>query len=314
MVSFRPSPISKRVVGWENRADLNAGSGSDTYLISAHSVSGMRFVSVHVQGGLGNRLFQLLFGLAQARRCDAELRIMSVSRNPHSNIDYFDGILAYFRPFVKPAARIDKVIRERPEDVWKPVRYASPFIAGEEGVLYVGYFQSHHHFEALFDRHELNKMLGFAAERSRIQRLHPDASVRGLFVHIRRGDYKSPAHSVHDLDLRAYYTRALRAAREKIPAGFRLFVISDDIEHCKSEGTFRAFDDAVFIEGLNEVDTLSLMTFCRHGGICANSTFSWFGAYLNENKDKFVALPSRWWKLDSCLDGLYFEGASKIDV
>jgi hypothetical protein len=274
----------------------------------------MPFVSVHVQGGLGNRLFQLLFGLAQARRCGADFRITSASENPHSKVDYYQGIFACFRPFLGPGGRIDRVIREKPDDVWKPVRYGSPFGTGVEGVLYVGYFQSHHQFEDVFDRHDINRMLGTPAARSRIERLHPDALTRGLFVHVRRGDYKSPAHSVHDLDLRAYNDRALRAATDRLPVGFRLFVISDDIEHCKRRGTFQAFDDAVFVEGLNEVDTLYLMTFCRHGGICANSTFSWFGAYLNENEGKLVALPLRWWKLDSCLDGLYFEGSSKISI
>jgi hypothetical protein len=77
----------------------------------------MRVVSVHVQGGLGNRLFQVLFGLAQARRYGAKFRISSALRNPHSELDYFDGILAHFRPFVKPAGRIDRVISERPDDV-----------------------------------------------------------------------------------------------------------------------------------------------------------------------------------------------------
>lgn len=274
----------------------------------------MRTVSVHVQGGLGNQLFQVLFGLAQARRHGAEFRIVSVSKNPHSKQDYFDGILAYFRRFVGPAGRIDKVIRENPDDVWKRARYGSPFEDGVEGVLYVGYFQSHHHFDDIFDRQQLRDMLGIAPAKERIEGLHPDASLRGLFAHVRRGDYKSPAHSVHDLDLGAYYERALRSARERLPGGFRLFVVSDDIGHCKNQQTFRAFDDAVFVEGLNEVDTLYLMTICRHGGVGANSTFSWFGAYLNENADRFVALPSRWWKLDSCLDGLYFEGVSKVAV
>ena len=75
----------------------------------------MRVVNVHVQGGLGNRLFQALRARAstQIRR-----RVPHLVRfwNPHSALDYFDGILAQFRPFVKPAGRIDRVISERPDD------------------------------------------------------------------------------------------------------------------------------------------------------------------------------------------------------
>ncbi|GAQ85096.1 glycosyl transferase family 11 [Klebsormidium nitens] len=222
----------------------------------------MRIVNVHVQGGLGNRLFQVLFGLAQARRYGAEFRISSASRNPHSALDYFDGLLAQFRPFVKPAGRIDRVIGERPDDVWRRIAYGCPFTAGVESVMYVGYFQSHHHFEDVVDRRRLSDMLGTAAAKARMGEIYPDATSKGLFVHVRRGDYKSPAHSVHDLDLRAYYERALRMAGERLPSGFRLYVVSDDIRHCKDDHVFRAFDDVVFVEGLDEVDTLYLMAAC----------------------------------------------------
>ena len=119
---------------------------------------------------------------------------------------------------------------------------------------------------------------------------------------MRRGDYKSPAHSVHDSSISGPTTRGPCSRNEEdLPSGFRLYVVSDDIRHCKDDHVFRAFDDVVFVEGLDELDTLYLMATCRFGGTPArNSTFSWFGAYLNENPDKFVALPSRWWKRDSC--------------
>ena len=122
-------------------------------------------------------------------------------------MDYFDGILAHFRPFVKPAGRIDRVISERPDDVWRRISYECPFSAGVESVLYVGYFQSHHHFEGVVDRRRLSDMLGTAAAKPRMGEIYPDAPSQGLFVHVRRGDYKSPAHSIHDLDLRAYYEK-----------------------------------------------------------------------------------------------------------
>jgi hypothetical protein len=279
-------------------------------------IPSMRFVSVHVQVGLGDRLFQLLFGLAQAWRCNAVFRILSVSQNHHSKVDYFDdvNILAYFRQFIGQGGRIDKVVQEAPDAVWKRIKYASPFIGKEEGVLYVNYFQSHYHFEDMFSHQQVCKMLGVANGRKRVDLLYPSAPKKGLFVHVRLGNYRSSAHFVHDLDLGAYYERALRTARERLPQGVILHVVSDNIEHCKNNTTLRAFDEIVFVEGLNEVDTLYLMTTCRYGRICANSTFSWFGAYLNKDVDKFVALPARWWKLDSCLEGFYFNGASKFDV
>jgi hypothetical protein len=49
-----------------------------------------------------------------------------------------------------------------------------------------------------------------------------------------------------------------------------------------------------FIQDLDEVETLCMMTMCKLGGIAANSTLSWFGAYLKPNEDKLVTLPRPW--------------------
>jgi len=83
-----------------------------------------------------------------------------------------------------------------------------------------------------------------------------------------------------------WYERAM----EQFPGAEFLF-FSDDIEWCKT--TFGARSDCRFSEGLDEESDLEKMSGCEHH-ICSASTFSWWGAWLNQNVEKQVIMPAHW--------------------
>jgi len=62
----------------------------------------------------------------------------------------------------------------------------------------------------------------------------------------------------------------------------------------------------------SEVDSLYLMSQCGAGGICANSSYSWWGAYLNPNR--MIVMPSKWYTDSRYSDGYYFNGVIKLDI
>lgn len=101
-------------------------------------------------------------------------------------------------------------------------------------------------------------------------------------IHVRRGDYVSNPFYV-DLFSEGYYERAM----QEFPGGkFRVF--SDDIEWCKKQTLFK---DCLFSERKTEIEDLNLMASCK-GIIMANSSFSWWAAFLGPKKK--VIAPLRW--------------------
>lgn len=102
-------------------------------------------------------------------------------------------------------------------------------------------------------------------------------------VHIRRGDYMGNPFYV-DLFRDFYYERAMR----EFP-GEPFLVFSDDIEWCKKQDLFRGSE---FSEGKTEVEDLNLMASCTNH-IIANSSFSWWGAYLSPHNGRVIA-PRKW--------------------
>lgn len=101
-------------------------------------------------------------------------------------------------------------------------------------------------------------------------------------VHVRRGDYVNNPYYV-DLFEDGYYQRAMA----KFAAPFLVF--SDDIDWCKKQ---EIFQDCTFSEGKSEVDDLNSFASCADH-IIANSSFSWWGAYLSPHKGLTVA-PKNW--------------------
>jgi hypothetical protein len=137
---------------------------------------------------------------------------------------------------------------------------------------------------------------------------------RSLFLHVRRGDYTSEAHNIHLVDLKLYCSRALELANKKLPPGWKLYVFSDDLDYCRSEIEFGDVEPH-YVEDLDEVASLVLMANCRLGGICSDSTFSWWGSYLIANPSKLVTFPSVWWnRKDIDYSRVFYAGSTVIEV
>lgn len=102
-------------------------------------------------------------------------------------------------------------------------------------------------------------------------------------VHFRRGDYLEVSSLNLTLD---YYNEAINIFLEKFTY-FKLLVFSDDIEWCKE---VLVGDNIHFSEGNSNYVDMCMMSLCDHN-IIANSSFSWWGAYLNNNPNKIVVCP-----------------------
>lgn len=108
-------------------------------------------------------------------------------------------------------------------------------------------------------------------------------------LHVRRGDYlKLKNIGLLDVD---YYMTAVDYIRKNIEKP-TFYIFSDDLEWCKNSLGF--LEDCIYVDRTQtEIDDLILMSFCRHN-IIANSSFSWWGAWLNQNPKKTVIAPKGW--------------------
>lgn len=115
-------------------------------------------------------------------------------------------------------------------------------------------------------------------------------SVCSVSIHVRRGDYLnySNTFNIQSVD---YYQRAINVLKNKLVSPI-FFVFSDDITWCKANLSFA--NDLIFIdESIADYEQLTLMSLCSHH-IIANSSFSWWGAWLGLNQDKVVIAPQNW--------------------
>lgn len=142
----------------------------------------------------------------------------------------------------------------------------------------VGFYQSEKYFEG--QQEEIRRLF-----KLNIQPEYKDY----VSIHVRRGDYVQHANSFPPVTV-GYIHAALLRLEERIGHIKNIIFLSDDINWCIENFAFinRSVE---FSQGANEFEDLSLMTSCSHN-IIANSTFSWWGAWLNPNPDKIVVSPS----------------------
>lgn len=159
----------------------------------------------------------------------------------------------------------------------------------------VGYFQSYKYFEEYRDiiLEEFNFSIPSISQETK-ELLDMINGCISVSIHVRRGDYLNGYY--YDLlgkvCNRDYYNRAVEIIKTKVDNP-RFFIFSDDSDYVK---TNLEIENAMYVNFNRDDDfwqDMYLMSVCKHN-IIANSTFSWWGAWLNRNPNKIVVAPNRW--------------------
>lgn len=169
-------------------------------------------------------------------------------------------------------------------------------VTREDSCYYEGYWQNEKYFQHI--REKILRAYTFPAFEDETNKKLAERlkTTNAASCHIRRGDYlKEPAMCVCTP---SYYARAITKMNESVNP--ELYVIfSDDIQWCKENiSQLIGKRDAVFVDwnkGEQSFRDIQLMTFCKHN-IIANSSFSWWGAWLNQNEGKVVVAPEAFTK------------------
>ena len=158
-----------------------------------------------------------------------------------------------------------------------------------ENLCINGYFQSHKYFKGNEDY--IRDMIQLPSPmRKKIDEEYDFISKdKTVSIHFRRGDYLQLKHHYHQLD-ENYYMEALKTVGEYDS----VVVFSDDISWARDNCGFIK-KQTHFIDSGCDVTDLYLMSKTKHN-IIANSTFSWWGAFLNDNPNKIVVAPKGWFK------------------
>lgn len=260
---------------------------------------------IKVTGGLGNQMFIYAFYLRMKKRFP-KVRI-DLSDMVHYKVHYgYEMHRVFNLPHTEfcinqPLKKVIeflffKKIYERKQDPDSlrafEKKYFWPLL------YFKGFYQSERFFADIKD--DVREAFTFdkrnANERSLrlLEQIGSDANAVSL--HIRRGDYLLPKHweTTGSICQLSYYQNAIAEMNQRInhPS---YYVFSDDIPWVREN---LPLENVVYVDwnkGEDSWQDMMLMSCCRHHIIC-NSTFSWWGAWLNPREDKIVIAPNRWFR------------------
>jgi len=248
-------------------------------------------------GRLGNQMFQYALVLGVAKQTGLRPTLPYANKTPNNQwtnmvIDDLFGIQVADCSRLHPKT----LIREPPSDISYLPRIAT-LTAAEGSIDFYGYFQSEKYFKHA--EQEVRSAFVFADSRIRDCATESIESIRSssdtgkvVSIHVRRGDYLNlPLNFPFSA---AYYERAMEHMTQSLGGKCHFIVVSDDIPWCKSFfPTMNRFGSFTYSEGTSMAQDLALIRATDHC-IISNSSFSWWGAWLNESPGKIVTAPDPW--------------------
>jgi len=268
-------------------------------------------ILVQLTGGLGNQMFQYAFAKAlQAKGYEVKLDITTFETyrlHGGFGLEYYnitipiaskEELIGYKTNFLTRIGEKfnlpnKKLVGE------KTLLFQQELLSPPDNTSLYGYFQSEKYFNPL--RHTIHEEFTLKAPLSpysdsmkkTIQSLSNTAS-----IHIRRGDYitDSKANKFHGICGLDYYEEAISFLDSKFEE-MHYFIFSDDIEWVKNNLSLK---NSTYIENKPSRiphEDIYLMSLCHHN-IIANSSFSWWGSWLNNNSTKVVIAPKKWFADD----------------
>ncbi len=248
-------------------------------------------VTVYLQGGLGNQMFQVASTYSHAKNNnDQPVFNFSDSHTPHQGNDVSTYKYSFFKNFIH-----DSSVYDLCENTFTQPGHSFCEIQWKPNQQLQGFFQS----EKFFINHKdeiiekfvdgvISDTTNWLWVKEHINHISKQVNKPIVSIHVRRGDYLN-FKGIHDPCHVNYYLESIDKMKDLI-GDFHPYIISDDIEWC--ENIFTEMD-CTFSPGESEVIDFMIMMNCDHN-IIANSSFSWWGAYLNLNRDKVVIGPSKW--------------------
>lgn len=154
-----------------------------------------------------------------------------------------------------------------------------------------GYWQSEEYFQSISDKVRQEFQFNAFTEQENLHLEQIIRSRQSVSLHVRRGDYVGTSRFV-SLGKTNYYQEAVEYIKANVESPF-FIVLSDDISWCKEN--LDLSEDSIFVtwnQGNKNYRDMQIMSICKHN-IIANSSFSWWGAWLNNNPEKIIVAPSR---------------------
>ncbi|WP_068711489.1 alpha-1,2-fucosyltransferase [Vibrio tritonius] len=264
-----------------------------------------------INGGLGNQMFQYAIArsIAMHHSVDFKLDISSFEKNKqfgfrlnklNAKIDIAKK--EEIEKYKGSESKISKIIRRFPllSDVIYPKLYREKErtvydidVFNSSSLYLDGYWQNEKYFNKIKNELYEEFMPKGNLDEKIIEYEREIRQCTAVSIHVRRGDYLNiPDIGVLDLN---YYMSSVEYILSLFD-NVKFFIFSNDISWC--ENNFNFIKNKVFISGSSsEIDDLYLMSLCDHN-IIANSSFSWWGGWLNKNEDKVVISPKNWMKVN----------------
>ncbi len=276
---------------------------------------------VNILGGLGNQMFQYAFAYTYSIKKES---VVKLDIGSFKTYDLREYELSLFNVSLEIASvKEAKNLKYKKENLFQKIvrkirkkslptsnnyynelhfNFDKKVYDAKGDIYFEGYWQSEKYF--LEYRGELIKEFTLKEKLHIQSQIYQKeiAKTESVSLHIRRGDYVSNSHtnSVHGTCTLDYYRNAVLAIKEKIK-NVHFFSFSDDLDWAKEHLNF--MNNITFIELGNDIpdhEEMYLMSLCKHN-IIANSSFSWWGAWLNQNPKKMVIAPQKWFN-DTSID------------
>ncbi len=286
-------------------------------------------VIIRLMGGLGNQMFQYaLFESMRQKGKDVYIDLSWYDKNiAHNGIELgraFGIDLNAFQADINDCKKLGYISTSSISRLYQRLLGKSTFVEeyGSDVVIYKkeilrmdnvylsGYWQSYKYFSDIYG--QIKNVFSFNIENENTEDIINELKCTdSVSVHIRRGDYlgKSLYSNICTHD---YYKTAMRYMKNVIDNP-KFFIFSDDGEWCRNDELFNDKDCKIVDLNKDEKSYIDMyfMSLCKNH-ILANSSFSWWGAYLSDNTSGVTIAPKYWINREVCFDDILLSKWKRI--
>jgi len=285
-------------------------------------------ITTHISGGLGNQLFQIFNVISHSLKWNYNFKFFTDN-------DFTPGITqrkTYWKTFLSSLQKYSFK-----EDVYHHHHITESSFSYSQIqnpinntdlklkpsiIWFKGYFQSYKYFDDKFL--EICELINLKERKENVkQKLELDGIInleKSIAIHFRFGDYMGLQH-IHPIINVSYYSRSIQYILQQDPTINTIYIFYEynekDIElyYVYVDWLMKKFIDnnIKFVHFNNEMikddwEEMIAMSLCKHN-VIANSTFSWWGAYLGDNNNRIICYPDRWFG-----EGYNSGASSKVNV